>query len=118
MAQAKATANKPHAIPTYPASTSRSSAGSLSPEPGTNGSGSACPATGHISVIDDPPSTRPRHAVRTAVIDRRHRRRRSEQRLLCSLPRAGEVLHASTWCGAGYVMDVAIPLMARPLPCE
>ena len=45
MAQAKAPANKPQAIPTYPASTSRSSAGTLSPEPGTYGSGSACPAT-------------------------------------------------------------------------
>ena len=45
VAQAKAPANKPQAIPAYPASTSRSSAGTLSPEPGTYGSGSACPAT-------------------------------------------------------------------------
>ena len=79
-AQAKAPAKKPPAIPSYRPSTSRSSAGTLSPEPGTYGSGGACSATGHISVIDDPPSTRPRHAVRNAVIDRRHRRRRSEQR--------------------------------------
>ena len=45
MAQAKAPADKPQAMPAYPASTSRSSAGTLSPEPGTYGSGSACPAT-------------------------------------------------------------------------
>src|SRR5215203_6715200 len=45
VAQVKATANKPQATPTYRASTSRSSAGRLSPEPGTYGSGNACPAT-------------------------------------------------------------------------
>ena len=45
MAQAKAPADKPQAMPAYPASTSRSSAGSISSEPGTYGSGGACPAT-------------------------------------------------------------------------
>src|SRR5215207_3761304 len=43
-AQAKAPANQPQAIPAYPPSTSRSSAGTLSPEPGRYGSG-VCPAT-------------------------------------------------------------------------
>jgi hypothetical protein len=45
VAHARAPANKPHAAPTYSPSTSRSSAGTLAPEPGTYGSGGACPAT-------------------------------------------------------------------------
>src|SRR4029434_664249 len=44
-AQAKAPANQPQAIAAYPPSTSRSSAGTLSPEPGTYRSGGARPAT-------------------------------------------------------------------------
>jgi hypothetical protein len=66
-AQAKALADKPHAIPRWPLCTSRSSAGTLSPEPGTYGSGSACTATGHISVIDDPPSTRTGRVTRCTL---------------------------------------------------